>query len=59
VDFEAWRGNFRRVAKAVCVGIITVKVGGEGVGRRELSVFAVFVHEDDASVREEGQKGVL
>jgi len=59
VDREAWRGNLRRVAKAVCVGVITVKSGGEGVGRWELGVFAVFVHEDDASVTEKGQKGVL
>jgi hypothetical protein len=59
VDFEAGRGDFGGVAKAVCVGVVAVKVLGDGVGGWELGVFAVFVHEDYAAVVEEGYKGVF
>lgn len=50
--FETRGRDFRGVPVAVGVRIISVYVLWEGVRRRELSVFSIFVHEDDASISE-------
>ena len=59
MEFETWGGDFGWVSETIGVGIIAVDGWGEGIGRWELGVLAVFVHEDYTSVVEESYECIF
>lgn len=59
MKFESGGGDFGRVAETVRVWVVGVDVWWKGIGRWELSVFAVFVHEDYTSVAKESHKCIF